>query len=179
MNRIMVMLFVVLSSAATLNLHAMQTSDPRISNEKALALINMDPQDPAGMSESAIQVIGHLGPPQKIFSLLLFLGATMHPLWGDEAETALFARNILRYGVPKGWDGVNIMGINNAAVLDKHLLNHSSPWGQYYLVAASFALFGESCDHRHSFFIGEHILWSARCGYKLIGKCSNETTHHL
>ena len=45
MNRIMVMLFVVLSSAATLNLHAMQTSDPRISNEKALALINMDPVD--------------------------------------------------------------------------------------------------------------------------------------
>jgi len=37
------MLFVCLMSTATLN--AIQTSDPRISNEKALALINMDPVD--------------------------------------------------------------------------------------------------------------------------------------
>jgi len=68
----------------------------------------------------------------------------MHPLWGDEAETALFARNILRCGVPCGWDGVNIMGINDAVVLNKELINHTSPWAQYYLAAASFKLFGES-----------------------------------
>lgn len=68
----------------------------------------------------------------------------MHELWGDEAETALFARNILKYGVPKGWDGTNIMGINNGVVLDNNLLNHKSPWAQYYMVAGSFALFGQS-----------------------------------
>lgn len=67
----------------------------------------------------------------------------MHPLWGDEAETALFAKNILKYGLPKGWDGVNIMGINNAVVLDKNLVNHTSPWGQYYLAAFSLKIFGE------------------------------------
>lgn len=82
--------------------------------------------------------------PTIIFTILVLLGANMHPLWGDEAETALFARNILKYGVPKGWDGVNIMGIEDAAVLDKNLVNHSSPWAQYYLVALSFKLFGES-----------------------------------
>lgn len=82
--------------------------------------------------------------PTIIFSILVILGANMHPLWGDEAETALFARNIVKYGVPRGWDGVNIMGINNAVVLDKNLINHTSPWAQYYLAAASFALFGES-----------------------------------
>ncbi len=78
------------------------------------------------------------------FVVLIILGARAHPLWGDEAETALFGRNILTYGIPKGWDGVNIMGINNAVVLDKNLVNHTSPWAQYYLVAASFFLFGQS-----------------------------------
>ena len=79
-----------------------------------------------------------------ILAILIIPAARAHELWGDEAETALFARNILKYGVPKGWDGTNIMGINNAVVLDKNLINHTSPWAQYYMVAASFALFGQS-----------------------------------
>jgi Dolichyl-phosphate-mannose-protein mannosyltransferase len=79
-----------------------------------------------------------------ILALLIIPSARAHELWGDEAETALFARNILKYGVPKGWDGTNIMGIDNAVVLDKNLINHTSPWAQYYMVAASFAIFGES-----------------------------------
>jgi hypothetical protein len=82
--------------------------------------------------------------PTLVFTILLVLGATMHPLWGDEAETALFGRNILKYGVPQGWDGTNIMGINNAVVLDKQLVNHTSPWAQYYMVAGAFALFGQN-----------------------------------
>lgn len=82
--------------------------------------------------------------PTVIFSILVLIGANLHPLWGDEAETALFARNILKFGVPKGWDGVNLMGLDNAVVLNKDLINHSSPWAQYYLTALSFKLFGES-----------------------------------
>lgn len=82
--------------------------------------------------------------PTVIFAILVLAAANMHPLWGDEAETALFARNIVKFSLPKGWDGVNIMGITNAAVLNKDLINHTSPWAQYYLVAASFKLFGES-----------------------------------
>lgn len=80
----------------------------------------------------------------SVFAILVVLGANMHPLWGDEVETGLFARNILRYGLPKGWDGINIMGINDAIVLNSDLINHTSPWAQYYLVAASFKVFGES-----------------------------------
>jgi hypothetical protein len=79
-----------------------------------------------------------------ILMTLIIPAARAHELWGDEAETALFARNILKYGVPKGWDGTNIMGINNAVVLDKNLINHTSPWAQYYMVAGSFALFGQN-----------------------------------
>ena len=76
--------------------------------------------------------------PCVLFAILLIIGARAHPLWGDEAETALFARNILSYGVPRGWDGTNIMGINNAVVLNADLINHTSPWTQYYMTAASF-----------------------------------------
>lgn len=82
--------------------------------------------------------------PTFIFTILVVVGANMHPLWGDEAETALFARNILKYGVPKGWDGVNLMGLQDAVVLNKDLVNHLTSWGQYYLTAASFFLLGES-----------------------------------
>ena len=82
--------------------------------------------------------------PTLVFTILVILGANMHPLWGDEAETALFARNILKYGLPKGWDGVNIMGINNAVVLNKDLVNYTSPWLQYYTAAASFLLFPQT-----------------------------------
>ena len=81
--------------------------------------------------------------PMVVFTVLVVMGARAHPLWGDEAETALFARNILKYGVPRGWDGTNIMGINNAVVLNTDLINHTSPWAQYYMTAASFAVFGE------------------------------------
>ena len=82
--------------------------------------------------------------PFCIGAILIIGAAHAHDLWGDEAETALFARNILKYGVPKGWDGTNIMGINNAVVLNANLINYTSPWAQYYMVAGSFALFGQS-----------------------------------
>lgn len=82
--------------------------------------------------------------PTLVFAILVTLGANMHPLWGDEAETALWGRSILAHGVPYGWDGVNIMGINDGVVLDKDLINHTSPWAQYYVVALSLFLFGET-----------------------------------
>ena len=96
--------------------------------------------------------------PTVLFAVLVILAANMHPLWGDEAETALFARNILRYGIPLGWDGTNIMGINNGVVLDSNLINHTSPWAQYYLVALSFKLFGESSITARLPFILSAIL---------------------
>lgn len=81
--------------------------------------------------------------PTIIFSALIVRGALAHPLWGDEAETALFARSILTHGVPYGWDGTYLMGNDNAVSLNSDLVNHSNPWLQYYLSAASFRLFGE------------------------------------
>ena len=40
--------------------------------------------------------------------VFLFLGnLSDRYLWGDEAETAMLAKNITRYGVPKVYDGKN------------------------------------------------------------------------
>ena len=82
--------------------------------------------------------------PLLIFAVFIFLGARAHPLWTDEAETALFARNIVQFGLPTGWDGVNLISVNNGVLLNRELLNHTSPWAQFYLSAISFKLLGES-----------------------------------
>lgn len=130
------------------------------------------------MSEAMKQlhrILSHWAFPILVFAVASLLGATMHPLWGDEAETALFGRNIVSYGVPKGWDGVNIMGINNAVVLDKNLINHTSPWGQYYLVAASFALFGQSAFTARLPFIVLSLL-SMLIVYRLVIDVTKDKT---
>lgn len=82
--------------------------------------------------------------PTIVFAIILGLSINTHKLWGDEAETALFAQNTLRCGVPCGWDEANIMGLRDGVVLNEALINSVSPWAQYYLTAASFAIFGPS-----------------------------------
>jgi hypothetical protein len=64
-------------------------------------------------------------------------------LWQDEAETALLGRNILKFGVPRVWDGQNLVAQFYALDFDRHLLFQKS-WLPPYLVAGSFAVFGES-----------------------------------
>lgn len=82
--------------------------------------------------------------PTLIFTILVLLGTNAHPLWGDEAETVLFARNILRFRIPRGWDGVNIIGLADGIYLNSDLVNYVSPWLQFYLAAFSIRLFGDS-----------------------------------
>lgn len=82
--------------------------------------------------------------PIALFAILTIWGSTLHSLWGDEAETALFARSIRTHGIPYGWDGANIMGHTDAVSLNSDLVNYSNPWPQYYVAALSFSLFGES-----------------------------------
>lgn len=82
--------------------------------------------------------------PVILFSILTILASGMHPLWTDEAETALFAKSIIRECcLPRGWDGVNIMGMD-AVYLNHDLVNYSNPPLQYYVTALSFMIFGES-----------------------------------
>jgi 4-amino-4-deoxy-L-arabinose transferase-like glycosyltransferase len=65
-------------------------------------------------------------------------------LWEDEGDTAVLASNILKFGVPKAWDGVTFTDSDKGARLNDELVMASHPWLQYYLTAASFAIFGEN-----------------------------------
>ena len=65
-------------------------------------------------------------------------------LWADEGDTAVLASNILKFGVPKAWDGVTFIDSDFGARENDQLVMVSSPWVQYYLTAASFIVFGQN-----------------------------------
>lgn len=80
-------------------------------------------------------------------------------MWGDEAGTAVFGRNIIERGVPVGFDGRNLAVFGNCASVSQTLLSKKIPWVQYYIGALSISLFGETTT-------------GARLLFVLIGLCS-------
>ncbi|MCU0662071.1 MAG: glycosyltransferase family 39 protein [Myxococcota bacterium] len=74
---------------------------------------------------------------------LACLGLSNHAFWDDEANTAIFARNLLATGELSAWDGQNLIGYRNGAELDENLRNTYMPPLQYFVTALSFALLGE------------------------------------
>jgi hypothetical protein len=92
---------------------------------------------------------------------LLFDHLDNHLLWGDEAETAVLAKNVVQFGVPRTWDGTNYLilhGMIRHGTVDE-TPDHVwiwSPWMQNYLAASSFMLFGPT-------------TWAARAPFALIG----------
>lgn len=78
-----------------------------------------------------------------LIGVLLFLRLGDRPILGDEAETSILARNILRYGIPKTNDGLNTL-----TLFGTEIDNNAdgvwiwSPWLDEYAVAASFLVFG-------------------------------------
>ena len=75
---------------------------------------------------------------------LILFGLGKDDLWADEGDTAVFAKNIVQYGVPKAWDGIAFIDSDKGARLNNNLVMVTSPWLQYYATAASFFLFGKS-----------------------------------
>jgi 4-amino-4-deoxy-L-arabinose transferase-like glycosyltransferase len=75
---------------------------------------------------------------------LLFANLGAPLLWSDEADTAVFARTILRTGLPRAWDGTTFTDSDRGRRLASNLVMVGTPWVPYYLTAASFAVFGES-----------------------------------
>jgi hypothetical protein len=75
-----------------------------------------------------------------------FLFTNLGPgyLWADEGDTAVLASNILKFGVPKAWDGVTFIDSDFGARENDQLVMVSSPWVQYYVTAASFLVFGQN-----------------------------------
>ncbi|MBN1364862.1 MAG: hypothetical protein JW976_08665 [Syntrophaceae bacterium] len=66
-------------------------------------------------------------------------------LWGDEAETALLAINITKYGAPKVTDGKNYITLFGKGVdTNKHDIWIWSPRIDSYIAAVSFSVLGKT-----------------------------------
>jgi len=74
---------------------------------------------------------------------LVLSGLGKDYLWADEGDTAVFAANITKYGLPKAWDGVTFVDSDKGARLNHELIMVTSPWLQYYMTAVSFFAFGK------------------------------------
>jgi len=73
-------------------------------------------------------------------------------LWGDEAGTGLFARNVLQFGVPTGFDGRNLSIYEGGTELNAQLLVVKIPWIQFYLAALSLQVFGDTTQGLRTIF---------------------------
>ncbi len=85
------------------------------------------------------------------FALLAALGLALlltnlgsDYLWADEGDTAVLASSIVKFGVPKAWDGVTFTDSDKGARENNDLIMVSHPWVQYYVVAAAFFVLGEN-----------------------------------
>lgn len=74
-------------------------------------------------------------------------------LWADEADTALYAESILKWGVPRAFTERWLASYWQQSTNDG-LIQNRLPWLSYYVAAGSFALFGRSA-------------WSARLPFAL------------
>jgi len=80
--------------------------------------------------------------------ILLFTNLGNQYLWQDEAETACLAKNTLKYGFPRAFDGENTVnpriGEHSHVGFGKDFAWLYHPWMQFYITAGSFFLFGIS-----------------------------------
>ncbi|MFZ5448388.1 MAG: ArnT family glycosyltransferase [Thermodesulfobacteriota bacterium] len=89
--------------------------------------------------------IYHALPLLSILALgafLLLFQLDHRPFWQDEAETANLARNVLIYGQPRAYDGVNIISQEQGKEYDQNFLWRWSPWLQIFVTAAAFKIGG-------------------------------------
>jgi len=79
-----------------------------------------------------------------VAALLIVPGLGDRYLWDDEAETALLAKNVIRFGVPVAWDGASLISQECGSDYDANYLWRQTPWLPIYLTAASLSVFGAS-----------------------------------
>jgi 4-amino-4-deoxy-L-arabinose transferase-like glycosyltransferase len=79
-----------------------------------------------------------------VAAIFIFTNLGTYYLWEDEGDTAALASNILKFGVPKAWDGSAFLDSDHGARLNRDLVMVTHPWIQYYVAAASFAVFGQN-----------------------------------
>jgi hypothetical protein len=79
-----------------------------------------------------------------IAAILAGMGLTQHEFWDDEANTALFARNLRATGHLSAWDGTNLIGFRRGAELSPDLRNVYMPPAQYVVCALGQVVFGDT-----------------------------------
>ncbi len=108
-----------------------------------------------------------------VAAALAFHGIGNHLLWDDEANTALFARNLLATGELSAFDGRNVVGFRGGGELDENLKNVYMPPLQYWVAAAGFAVLGEGTVTARVPFVllglGALVLLAIFCR-RLLGK---------
>jgi 4-amino-4-deoxy-L-arabinose transferase-like glycosyltransferase len=92
----------------------------------------------AGRTHWPLAIVALIG------AILIFTNLGSDYLWEDEGDTAALAVNILKFGVPKAWDGAAFLDSDHGARLNQDLVMVTHPWVQYYLAAASFLIFGQN-----------------------------------
>lgn len=97
----------------------------------------------------------YLGLAMMVF-FLAFCNLDGRLFWGDEAETAVLAKNILKFGIPRVDDGVNHISVNGYRYDERNGIWTWSPWLPQYLTAASLAVFGPD-------------TWAGRAPFAFIG----------
>jgi hypothetical protein len=93
-----------------------------------------------------------------IIALVYFYRIDKPPLWGDEADTGVEARNILRCGYPAAYDGRNVSLFDNGTQLNGNLVCNKIPWIQYYLGALSLLIFGNNTPGLRILFAFSGVL---------------------
>ena len=100
-------------------------------------------------SEGSTPSSGKRAGLDPIFLLIIILAAGLffynlgqRPLWQDEAETGCLAKNVLKYGKPLAFDGVNLVSQEEQREFGDDYLWRWSPWLQIYAAAAGFYLGG-------------------------------------
>jgi len=93
-----------------------------------------------------------------VSSYLTLTGLDNAAFWDDEAQTAIFARNLLTHGELTGWDGRNLYTYRNGSLLNDEL-NIINPPLDILVCALSFRIFGPS-------------TWSGRIFFALMGLLS-------
>jgi 4-amino-4-deoxy-L-arabinose transferase-like glycosyltransferase len=110
----------------------------------------------ASLTARKISVAGCYAVVLAFAFFLLFYHLDGHLLWGDEAETAVLAKNVAQFGVPRTFDGTNYLILHGTVDETRDHVWIWSPWLQEYFAASSFIFFGPT-------------TWAARAPFALIG----------
>ncbi|MBU4149745.1 MAG: glycosyltransferase family 39 protein [Candidatus Omnitrophica bacterium] len=76
--------------------------------------------------------------------VLIFKNLSNNYLWQDEGESAALARNIVKFGYPRSFDGINFITPNIPSGFGNSYQWKFHPWLHFYAVALSYVILGES-----------------------------------